>query len=260
VSRWWNSGKEPDDGLSPEARRLKEQHERRTFSAGRDESRTTVGKVRHEVLGLTKFLGGVVTAATWLWWNFGNPLLNRVTIPLLVRFLGWYVRLWTRFTTVKDGYGNDKFSKVRGAMMIAGTFLSILAAPHLVLFTYDLGLYAVTRHEDQEVWLSSAQEIYPGSGTFSVQGCEVTDENSVGMVECNEVNSIYYRVEPNIFNNLWSLVAGRGIFFPDLVVSPIGADWSRCVTTTYGIRFRLLVFLGDVYPTLLAASCKRVEN
>lgn len=251
--------KKIDEKLSPTAKRLKDEADRRKFEQEASESRTTWGRIRAEAAIVLGFLSKIIQALMWLWWNFGNPFLNKVTIPILRKFFGWYVPLWNRFTTVKDKYGNERFSKSRGAGMVVATALAAMVAWELLLTTWDASWYVTTGHRDRVVWLANAQEIYPNSNVFSVQGCDLDpgDENLTTLVTCSERNSLYYRVAPTLFSNVWSIASWKGLFFPDKVVAPIGADWSKCIVTDYGLRFRILIFLWDIYPVLLSATCER---
>lgn len=250
-----------DEELSPTARRLRDRHESRTKRLEGEDSRTVAGRTRYEVLVTLTFLGQVGRVLVWLWWNVGNPLINVFTVPLIVRAWGWYVALWRRHTTYLDEHGNEKFSRRRGIAVVLATMMVPFVALNLLLLTIDVALYSVTR-EERTVWLSLPQEIYPGANVFSIQGC-LTEGEVDGTVRCSEDNSLYYRVRPTLFTELWSLVRGwrngrpLELFYPDLIVSPVGASWSRCDVVTYSFRIKLLMGLGDVYPELLHADCER---
>ena len=248
---------EKETDLSPTARLLKEQHEKRSFLGRKKEAASSIGKAAHEVQVAGKFLSSIGRVLLWMWWNIGNPVINMFTVPIFVRMGKAYARAWLRFTHYKDEYGHEKTSMVKGTAMVAATVIAFFLAVNTFFLAIDTGLYFTTVEKNQRVWLSSAQEIIPDSGVFSMQGCEITSENEAGLSVCDPESSLYYRTGPSTFNNLWSIMSGHGIFFSDRIVAPIGADWSQCTATTYGVRFRLLVFLWDMYPTLLSASCER---
>lgn len=251
------------DDLSPTAKRLREEHEQRKFNSKKKEAHTRTGRVWNDFGIVMKFVSQVVAASAWLWWNFGNPFLNKVTVPFAKWGFWWYLDLWNGFTRVKDEYGVERTSIKRGATMVAGTLLSLFIAFHTFLTVLDTGLYMATRRVDEVVWLSLAQEIDGHAGTFSVQGCEITPTNEKGLSNCATADALYFRVYNSTFNNMWSIVHGWNhgrpfdLFFPDQVVAPIGADWAKCVVTSYSVRVRLLMFIGDIYPVMLSASCER---
>lgn len=243
--------------LSPTAKRMAEQTNNVINSNDAETSRSTIGKMAYEVGVTAKFISQLVSASSWVWINFFLPAWTFIFTGPGRWFVNKWVELWRWFTPYKDKFGNTKFSRTKGGIMILGTLMLPFVLFQMMLFTADASLYFATVKRDQVVWLSSAQEIIPGENTFSVQGCEKLVERADGSKTCSEANTLYYRVSPSALNQIWSLFAGHGVFFPDRVVAAVGADWSQCEIESYGIRFRLFMFLLDVYPNLLTATCTR---
>lgn len=236
--------------ISEENELLKAREKAAAFNQKKAYAASGVGSISRELNIYQKFFRQVGTVAVWLWWNFGNPVLNKFTVPLIRRLLGWDIWIWNRVAFSKDEFGIKRLSYVKGAAFIMvhlALFFMIVSG-----FMYDSIVYPFTYESNRTVWLSSAQEIYPGSNVFSVQGCD----HLVAKV-CNEDESLYYRVRPTIFNNMWSILHWRGPFFADKVVATIGSDWSKCIVSDYGLRWRFLIFWEDIYPDLLVTSCER---
>lgn len=246
--------------LSPTAKRLKEQHEKRQFERERVESKSTLSAVAHEVHVTAKFITNLTNVLVWIWTRFLAPFAWIFSWPLIQWFVGKYIAIWNKVTHYKDKYGNDKFSRKKGIMMVLATLAVIYTAGNVAQLGLDWVIYSNTK-EERTVWLSLPQEIYPGANIFSVQGCSISpgyEESDV--IECDSDNSLYFRVRPTIFNQLWSIGHGKGIFFPELIVSPIGASWSKCVTVSYNIRLKFFMGISDWYPDLLDARCERKNS
>jgi len=117
----------------------------------------------------------------------------------------------------------------------------------LLGFLYDLGLYLVTVKHDEVVYLTNSQEILPDENVHSVQGCHE--------LPCTDKNSFYFRIRATLFNEVWSVVHGRGLFFPDYVAASVPLSISQCTITSYGVRLKLIMRGMDIYPDLLKTEC-----
>ncbi len=236
--------------VEEELRAIKAAEKARDFNRRKADSQTLAGAVGRELSIYQKFATSFGKVLVWLWWNFGNPVINKVTVPLFLFLFKWFINLWNWVAFKKDEFGNRKLSYARGSLFIVSwLFLGALIASG---FVYDTLVYLPTHTKDRVVWLSSAQEIYPDSNIFSVQGCD----KLVSKV-CHEDQALYYRVQASWFNETWSILSGRGLFFPDKVVATIGSDWSRCTVSDFGSRWRFWIFFGNYYPNLLVTSCER---
>jgi len=248
------------DELSPTARRLKEQHEKRSFEREKAESRTTLAGIAHEVSVTARFVTNLTRVLVWIWVHFLAPFAWVFSWPIIRWFVSKYIALWNRVTHYTDKYGNYKFSRKKGVGIVLATVMVAFLTANAVQLGMDWALYSVSK-EERTVWLSLPQEIYPGANIFSVQGCSIAEgEETAAVVHCDDENSLYFRVRPTLFNEAWSILHGKGIFFPELIVSPIGASWSKCATVSYNFRIKLLMGFGDWYPDLLSAKCERSSN
>lgn len=221
-------------------------------SRNRTEGVRGAAKLAHEFNIIQKFIRQIVAVVIWMWWNFGNPLLNNFTIPFLKKFFSWYVWLWNKIALVPDAVGEPRLSYKRGGGMVVATMVSIWMFGIVGVFTTELIYYGLSNKRDT-VYMSFAQEIDPNGNVYSVQGCEIEPSNAVFV--CDEDSSLYFRVYPSLFHQAWSLNTRGRVFFPDQVVSSIGANWSKCDIVSYGSRFKLLMYFADFYPILLSARC-----
>lgn len=243
--------------LSPTAKRLKEQHEKRSFNREKAESKTALSTIAHEVHVTARFVTNLTNVLVWIWVHFLAPFAWVFSWPIIKWFAGKYIALWNHVTRYTDKYGNDKFSRKKGVGMVLATAMVAFLSFNAIQIGVDWGIYSVS-HEKRTVWLSLPQEIYPGANVFSVQGCAVAlGEENASVIHCDDENSLYFRVRPTMFNEFWSILHGKGIFFPELIVSPIGASWSKCVVDTYNFRIKILMGFGDWYPDLISAKCER---
>ena len=117
----------------------------------------------------------------------------------------------------------------------------------LLGFLFDVGLYLATAKRDEVVYLTNSQEIMPEDNVHSVQGCYE--------LPCTDENSFYFRIRATLFNEVWSVVHGRGLFFPDYVAASVPLSISQCTITSYGVRLKLIMRGADIYPDLLKTEC-----
>jgi hypothetical protein len=223
-------------------------------AAKRAENRFFMSQLRNRIGSTVGFWWGFIRAWLWVW--------NKTIRPIL-RFFGsifswvWmqYKFLWNRITYVKDKFGDRRFSVPRGGIMLITTFIFMwyLLIP-LLGFAADGFLYIATVRKGETVWLSNSYEIYPDSDIHAVQGCYISEG-------CSDSESVYFRVSPSLFNEIWSLWNGKGLFFPDLISAAVPpSDWTECIITRYGFRAKLLMGLADIYPKLLEVTCQKTSK
>lgn len=198
------------------------------------------------VAATLRFTYQLLVAAHWVW----DTLLRPVSRPL-TRVGKWlvsrYMRLWDRVVYTKEGY----FSKVRAGVMLASTIAFLWVLPHVLLFAAQAGLFLATVQKET-IFLTQAQEIVPDEDIHSVRGCESE--------VCDADNSVYFRVRPTGFHQVWSLLTRGSIFLPDYVTSPVAPGLNRCEVVSYGFRAKFLMRNWDVYPDLLSARCSFVKG
>ena len=201
------------------------------------------------------------------WYQFVASLaliLRKVIIPFykwmgtlfgVLLFRPWR-KLWERTVYKTNAAGKRRFSSVRGAGMIAATVVTAYVAYQSLFVVADAMLYLTTGRVDEVVYMSNAQEISGADNVHSAQGCVVPATGKD--FACDAENSLYFRIAPSAFNHLWSLWHKHTLFFPDYVAAPIAPGWEQCVITSYGIRVKFFMKEWDIYPTLLAATCKDI--
>jgi hypothetical protein len=86
----------------------------------------------------------------------------------------------------------------------------------------------------------------------SVQGCH--------QLPCTDENSFYFRIRATLFNEIWSLAHGRGLFFPDYVAASVPLSISECRITSYGVRMKIFMRGMDIYPDLLQTECTPLQG
>jgi hypothetical protein len=215
------------------------------------DARSWTGRAEHDLTAIHKFWFQFVMACHWIWVNLIRPATRWIYWPVPYLWHGYRV-LWDKVVYYQDQYQNRMFSKTRAGVFLAATagFLWYLAVPLLVLLATTVIFFSTVKKET--VYLTNSQEIVPEDNTHSVQGCHD--------LPCTDDNSIYYRIRATNFNETWSIVSGRGIFYPDFVAASVPVSISRCEITTYGLRMKLLVSGFDIYPDLIEAKCTPLQD
>lgn len=214
----------------------------------------SVAQAQKKVSAWYVFFYQVVTSVALIYRRWLSPVFG-----FLERPVGWlwfqYRRLWD-FVVYTEKDGQRRFSKIRGAAMILWTIGSLWGAWHIVLPTlWDAGWYAATARVNETVYLTDSQEIYPDDNIHAVKGCEA--------LPCSDQNTIYFRVRPQYFHHLWSMVHEGSpftLFFPDFIAPAVAPGLNKCKITSYGIRLKFLMRNLDIYPDLLAAECVVVSK
>lgn len=188
-----------------------------------------------EIIENSKFLSQVGASLFYVWSVWLKPVR---------RVVYWIYRnyrdLWNRLT-----YKDDKFVYSRGAFTVLGTLAFLYAIPMLIVLSYQTAMYTLTYHNER-VYLFHSQELYPDDNIWSVRGCE--------LVDCaNE--SLYFRVSPTTFNQIWSVLHKGKAFLADDIASGVPPGKTECQVISYGIRVKLLMRRFDIYPDALSIVC-----
>lgn len=195
---------------------------------------------------LMQFFIQVFAGFVWFWENVLRP----VTVNIFWRPFSWafgkYRRLWDRVVYLKTGH----FSYPRAGMMVTASIAAMFVIVPAVSFVFDAGMFFLSKKRET-VYLTQSQEIYPDLDIHSVKGCET--------LPCSDDSAIYFRVRPHYFHQVWSLMSGKGLFYPDYVASAVPPGISKCETLSYGMRFKVLARQFDLYPDLLEARCEVVK-
>lgn len=179
-------------------------------------------------------------------------------IWLTIKFF-WkhYQKLWLRFAFTKNESGKRKFSKAKGILTVGLTIVFLYISFVAVFFVKDLSIYMLTAQRDEVVYLSNAQEIDPDNNIHSVQGCIVEVQEDGGF-SCSTENSLYFRIDPTLFSQLWYITNRGDFFYPDYIAATIAPGWQECTITSYGFRAKLFIRRLEIYPELLSVDCQRI--
>lgn len=207
---------------------------------------------------LSRFWAQVTRSAWYLWVTFLYPIYSWFYRSMLAIFWRPFRKVWDKLAYYTTKKGDRKFSTVRGAGVLASTALFLVLAYQAIFIAFDFGLYLATVKTDEIVYLSNAQEIDGDSNLHSAQGC-LAPANGTEF-ECDSVNSLYFRIDGNYFNQAWSLFHHGTLFFPDYVAAAIAPGWHVCTVTSYGVRLKLFMKTWDIYPYLLSATCGKVPS
>ena len=221
----------------------------------KNDATTLLGKTKAKATFLQSFWMQLAASALLVWKNFIQPLWNMVWWIGFGFLWKHYRKVWNRFAY--EGKEPDRvFSRKRGAYTLVGTFFTLWFTVTIASFVWHTTLYTFTARADEVVYLSNAQEIVPDENIFSVQGCEATNPSEV--FSCSEDESLYFRIEPTAFAQVWSIIARRNFFYPDYIAAPIAPGWQRCVITSYGFRMKTMIRRWEIYPQMLSARCEEM--
>lgn len=222
----------------------------------KSDASTLLGKTKAKVSFLQSFWMQYAASALLVWKNFLQPIWN-VVWWLGVGFL-WknYRKIWDRFAYTTVG-SERAFSRKRGAYTLIGTIVTLWFVVSIASFAWHTALYITTGRVDEVVYLSNAQEINPDENLFSVQGCEATTNKGENF-SCSEDESLYFRIEPSEFAQVWSILSKGGFFYPDYIAASIAPGWQKCTITSYGFRMKTMIRRWEIYPELLSAKCEEI--
>ena len=159
----------------------------------------------------------------------------------LARLLAWYKKIWVKFTHNKY----EEFVYKRGLVMALLTALSIIVIPTALCLILRTGYFFAT-YKQEKIYLIQSEEIYPDDNIWAVRGCYTQN--------CDSDTSLYYRIEPSLFHQLWSIGHEGDIFLPDAIGSSVPPGMTQCEVISYGVRFRILMRF-NIYPSILKISC-----
>ena len=239
------------DDLLKEAQRLQEAIGQSSYDRQKKKDQSKIGRIRGDIAELSGFFNQLAQAGSWIYNNVIKPVAERVPGPVMSVARAYKHHIWDRLVYAHDQYDTPYFSKKRAAGVLTATFLALACVPTAARVALDTGLYTATAHVDEKIYLTDPDEIFPALNIHSVRGCHE--------LPCDESNSIYFRVEPRLFNEIWSLTNRGGLFYPDYVASAVPPGMNQCVATSYGIRSKPYVTYTDKYPDLLAAKCQPVN-
>lgn len=192
-----------------------------------------------KIIDQSTFLKQVLASVMWLWNFMLKPILN-VFIKIGTWFYEKYKTLWPKLT-YKDGH----FDYKRGGITIASTLFLIWMIPTLIVLSWQSTMY-MTTYQNERVFLFHSEEIYPEDNIWSVRGCEI--ENCA-------TESLYYRVSPTLFNQLWSLSHKGRSFLADDIASGVPPGKTECQVISYGIRIKTLMRRFEIYPDAVSIVC-----
>jgi hypothetical protein len=238
--------------LGDEVERLKKKIDERAYRARKEEAGSWTHRAQEDLSAFQSFLVAISRLLRWI--------VDGLLAPVGRAIIGvapWIARpvraLWNRLVYIEDEYHNRRLSKRRAAWFIVASFVFVwfILIPMLE-FIFDLGLYLATVKHDEIVYLTNSQEIIPEDNVHSVQGCH--------QLPCTDANSFYFRIRATLFNEVWSVVHGRGLFFPDYVAASVPLSISQCKITSYGVRLKLIMRGMDIYPDLLRTECDPLQT
>lgn len=238
--------------LRDEVAALKKKLEERADERAKVHSRSWTGRTQYNLTALHKFLFQFAQATGWIYVHVLRPAAR-----ILLKPIAWlwhlYRLLWDKAVYYEDAQQERQFSKTRGGIFLAlsAVFAWYLFIPAVVFFFHGI-LFLTTVQRGEVVYLTNSQEILPHENEHSVQGCHA--------LPCTDQNSLYFRIRASNFNEVWSLLSGRGLFFPDYVAASVPVAVSRCTITSYGLRIKLLMRGFDIYPDLLQTECSPLNE
>jgi hypothetical protein len=241
------------ESITERIKRLKEFSDRQSADLKKKTYQSGVGRAERDITSIQRFMLQLTLAFKWIWSAIIFPTVRWMKAPSLW-VLHRYIRLWTYMVNVADPYGRMEFSKMRAGGMVIATFLmAFFVIPFTFVLTKDMLIYFQTVEIDEVVYLQSSQEVSVSRNIHNIEGCT--------KLNCGDKDALYFRVTNGLFNNLWSIVHGHGLFYPDYIAAVVPQGTSKCVITTYGIRTRLLVMNLDVFPEVLEIkSCTLVAG
>ena len=220
-----------------------------------EEQNSTIQKKVKDTLNPFKYFWIQFTSSALLLWNkFLSPIFgwfNWIALDIIWKN---YRKVWDKLVYDAEG----KFSRVRGAVVLGVTIFLLYFAVAIANFIWHTALYFSTVRKDEVVYLSNAQEVNPDENVFSVQGCEIS-ATSTEEFSCGVDQSLYFRIDPTSFSQVWSILNNGTLFYPDYVAAPIAPGWQKCTVTSYGFRLKSFIRNLEIYPELLSATCGELK-
>jgi hypothetical protein len=237
--------------LADRVKRLQAEMATRASAQKQRAYQSSSAKAARDVASASWFFATLGMGLHWAWLYFVWPIWRQLRRPLWW-LAGRYVALWNWFVIVRDPYGKPTFSKTRAGVMVIATalFWWFLVDP-LVGLACDGAIYAATAQHNEEIVLFGSQEVDSKNNVHIAEGCY--------NYPCHDGASLYFRIKNSLFNNVWKMTHTGGFFYPDLVAAAIPTGYSRCVVTSYGLRWRVFVMNTEIFPELLdVSSCEAI--
>jgi hypothetical protein len=239
------------DPLLEKIAKLKAQDAQAEYNRRKNESERTSTIVGEAVGWFQKLFNFVFWLVEGFWRVFLRPFLK----PVLWagnKFINHLFKTWNKYAFFVNEFGNRKFAPIRAATLIVMLCLSYSAMFVVIDLTYYTSLFLLTHNTNEIVYMHNSQEVNPNADVYSAQGCET--------LPCDENSSIYFRIDPILFNHVYSVFHDGRIFYPDYLSAAIPPVITKCTITSYGIRVKMLMRGLDIYPYLLTASCQPLEH
>jgi hypothetical protein len=241
------------------AKKLLDDHAREEAERVKLQGENPIVKTVKNYYGLARFWYQFTASMTVIYRRFIYPIYSWGYWLFSVLFWKRFRYVWDRTVYTKNAAGDRKFSKVRGASVIATTAALLYVGFYALFVLFDATVYMFTARVNESVYLSNAEEIAPDSNVFSVRGCvaPATGES----FSCGAEDSLYFRISPSNFNHVWSFLNTETmLFYPEEVAAPIAPGWQQCTITSYGIRVKFLMRNWDIYPELVSARCTAIPG
>lgn len=235
-------------GLADEAQELLDKLRQQRAARDKSARYSRTARARSDLASGGKFFYQLSLASGWVWAWLARPIWRACAVATS---WAWTKYRWLWALVVYKRTVDDVllFSKTRAGIMLLlfGLWLWFLLLPIAECVLIDAPLYMITAKIDEHVYLSGSQEINSSTGAHVIEGCSE--------LPCTDRDAIYFRAENSLFNNLWSLWHGHGMFFPEYVGAAVPYATTHCVVTTYGFRLRFTTRFLNIYPEILAVAC-----
>lgn len=219
-----------------------------TVKLRQKEANSFAGKFGMYKDSTVKFWSQVWAGSKWIYTWTLKPVVKFLSKPA-----SWvarkYMDIWFWWVYDVNQYDVKKFVAWKAGVMLIATALVFWQGLH---FGWDASMYALTA-EKHVSYLNNSQEVTESSNIHAVRGC---DEKP----GCSNLEAIYYRADPDLFNQFWSVINHGTLFFPDFVAAAVPPTTHKCTVYTYGFRWKWLV-RWDVYPEILHVyGCEPVKE
>lgn len=246
-----------ESDLQKQIRELKERVEARTFERNRKRSRTRIEQVQSDANAFYRFYLQFLAAAFWIWLHIIRPVSNFMWKVFLFLF-GWYRKLWSFSVYKRNQYGDLVFSKIRAVVFLLITTPILFTSGTIAL---DGTIYGITQRHNEEVYLfNAADNSFNDKEEFSITGCEIKEIDPAVGFECDDRDTIYFRVSPSWIEHIYSLYNNHDIFYAENIGAVVAPGWNICRVSSWYVRFKILYRNTGVYPKLLKASCRPVST
>lgn len=235
---------------------------------GFDDLMKEIGETRENVSTLNKTLKSIMApfnrAASFgkkamevgaqVWEDYGRHVWRPIGY---VGGKAWngYKNLFNKVSHVEDKEsGQLVFSKKRAAAMVMATMVALTGAFH-----YNLGIPAAFEvakdsrvlfgTEQMEVYLNRPEMIE--EGVYEVTGC--LD------YPCSDDNTLYFRIEDNVFKDVGYLFSRGHFYDPEYVAGAMSNEANQCSVEYIGTTSRFLQRTLGWKPQVVQAECTPIS-